>query len=193
MLTLFHAPQTRSTRIIWLLEELGAPYELRRVGIRYGDGTGPGPDAQNPHPDGKVPALVHGGQLVTESAAVALYLCDLHPGSRLGRALDDPERGAFLSWLVWTECEFGPALYGAAVGMAPQPGAVDAVFRRLSAALERGPYLMGDTFSAVDVMIGSGLAWMRHVLPASESIDAYARRITERPAWRATLERDGVR
>ena len=83
MLTLYHAPRSRSSRIIWLLEELGADYEIRYVEIPRMDGSGQ-PDASNPHPDKKVPALVHGDVLVTESAAVCLYLTDLHPDAGIG-------------------------------------------------------------------------------------------------------------
>ena len=73
MLTLFHSPQSRSTRFLWLLEELGAEYEVEYVTIPRMDGSG-APDPKNPHPEKKVPALLHDGHLVTESVAVALYL-----------------------------------------------------------------------------------------------------------------------
>ena len=89
LLTLFHAPRSRSTRIVWLLEELGSPYELRYVTIRYMDNSGAGPDPANPHPDKKVPALLHDGVLVTESAAVATYLGDLMTAAGLAPHLGD--------------------------------------------------------------------------------------------------------
>ena len=100
MLTLFHAPQSRSSRFIWLLEELGAKYEIRYVDIPRMDGTG-APDPSNPPPDKKVPALTHDDALVTESAAIALYLTDLHPEAGIGASVGDAKRGPYLSWLAY--------------------------------------------------------------------------------------------
>lgn len=100
MLTLHHNPDSRSSRFIWLLEELGAPYTLVYSTIKRLSGAGQ-PDAMNPHPDKRVPALVHDGQLVTEQAAIALYLTDLFPKSSLGAPAGSPERGAYLSWLAF--------------------------------------------------------------------------------------------
>ena len=91
MLTLYHAPRSRSSRIVWLLEELGEPYQIEYVEIRRQDGSG-GRDPKNPHPDRKVPALVHDGRLVTESAAICLPLSDAVPHAKLGPALGDPRR-----------------------------------------------------------------------------------------------------
>lgn len=96
MLTLFHSLQSRSSRMIWLLEELGADYEIRYVDIPKMDGSGR-PAPANPHPDKKVPALAHDGALVTESAAICLYLTDLHPDAGVGPGVGDPQRGAYLS------------------------------------------------------------------------------------------------
>lgn len=92
MLTLFHAPKSRSSRIIWLLEELGATYQLRLTTIPRMDGTGAS-DPGNPHPDKKVPALQHDDALITESAAIVLYLTDLLPANGLGPRVGDAQRG----------------------------------------------------------------------------------------------------
>ena len=99
MLVLHHAPRSRSSRIIWLLEELGAPYEIALTDIPRMDGPG-APDPKNPHPDKKVPALVDDGALVTESAAIVLYLTDKFPAAGLGPVVGDPLRGAYLAWLA---------------------------------------------------------------------------------------------
>ena len=109
MLTLYHAPRSRSFRTLWLLEEIGAPYELKVVNIRRGDGSGAA-DASNPHPLGKVPALVHDGRLVFETSAIALYLTDLFPQAGLGPKIGDNERGAYLSWLAYYSGVFEPSL-----------------------------------------------------------------------------------
>ena len=193
MLTLFHAPRSRSTRIVWLLEELGADYTIRYVSIRYGDGSGDGPDAANEHPDKKVPALAYQGRIVSESTAVALCLCELHPAATLAPAPGEAERGAFLTWMCWAETEFGPALWAKIAGQGDTPHAranFEAVVRRLTDALARGPYLMGERFTAADVMIAAGIGWGRQHLPASEAIDAYVARVTGRPAFARAMAKD---
>lgn len=195
MLTLFHAPQSRSSRIVWLLEETGADYDIRYVDIfRSMTGTG-GRDPANPHPDGKVPALLHGDALVTESAAVALYLTDLFPEAGLGAPVGSPERAAYLTWLAWTAGEMEPAYWsrisGQTEGDAVAQARFDAVIARLFGALERGPYLMGERFTAVDVMVGSALAWGREYSPDSAPLDAYLARIMDRPANAAATAKDG--
>ena len=108
MLTLYHSPQTRSSRFIWLLEEIGEPYGIEYVTIQRGDGTGER-DPKNPNPDGRVPTLVHDGVQVSESAAIALYLSDAFPAAQLGPAVGDPGRGNFLTWLYYYAGEVEPA------------------------------------------------------------------------------------
>lgn len=190
MLTLFHAPRSRSTRIVWLLEELGVPYHLHHVSIRYRDGSGDGPDAANPHPDGKVPTLVHDGALVTESAAVATYLADLVPEAGLAPRVGERDRGAYLTWLSWIEGEFGPAIFARMA--APDAPEFDAALRRLTGALAAGPYLLGERFGAADVMMGGTLGWARDLLPADPAIGAYLARLTRRPAFARAMAKDAV-
>ena len=194
MMTLFHAPRSRSTRIIWLLEELGVPYDLRHVAIRYRNGSGDGPDPANPHPDRKVPALLHDGTLVTESAAVATYLADAVAHAGLAPRIGDLDRGAYLTWISWIEGEFGPAIFQRLAGgaEAPEPPTFTAALRRLEDALARGLYLLGDRFSASDVMLGGTLGWARHVLPADGAIPAYLARLGERPAFARAMARDAA-
>lgn len=193
MLTLYHAPRSRSGRIVWLLEELGADYEIRYTDIVYGDGAGKR-DPGNVHPDGKVPALMHDDVLITESDAIALYLTDLHPEAGLGAPVGDAERGAYLTWLCWTAGEMGPAyfakMYGGAGSDPRTQAAFAAVIARISGALGKGPFLMGARFTAVDVMVGSMLAWAREYTPPSKPIDAYVTRITERPAHQRAISKD---
>ena len=194
MLTLFHAPRSRSTRFLWLLEELGLPHDVRYVSIRYADGSGDGPDPANPHPDRKVPALRHGDALVTESAAVATYLADLAPEAGLAPAIGAADRGAYLTWLSWIEGECGPAIasrFGVAPGD-PEPAAFTAALRRIETALSRGPFLLGERFSAADVMLGGTLDWARQVLPADGTIAAYGARLAARPACVRAMARDAV-
>lgn len=195
MLTLFHAPWSRSSRLVWLLEEIGAGYDICYCDIARTDGSG-GRDARNPHPDGKVPALLHGDVLVTESMAVALYLVDLFPEAGLGAPVGSPERGALLTWLAWTTGEMEPAFWdrisGATEADPKARARYDAVIARLSGALTRGPYLMGQRFTAVDVMVGSALAWAREFLPADPALDLYLERVLDRPANVMATAKDGT-
>lgn len=196
MLTLFHAPQSRSGRIVWLLEEIGADYDIRYVDIFRAMTLTGARDPANLHPDGKVPALLHGGALVTESAAIALYLTDLHPDANLGAPVGSPDRAAYVTWLAWTAGEMEPAFGSKISGAAETDPNVraryDAAIARLMTALATGPYLMGDRFTAVDVMIASALAWGREYVPESALVDSYLERALNRPANARAMARDGV-
>ena len=196
MLTLYHFPQSRSGSIVWLLEEIGAPYETKIVDFRRADGTGTR-DPANPHPHGKVPALVHDGETVFESSAIALYLTDLFPQAKLGPRVGDPKRGEYLSWLAYRSGVMEPAfmerrfnikhVFGA-MGWAP-PEEVEEV---LNAALSKRKYFLGDEFSAMDVMLGGGVHYMMLFKMMAETpvLKEYAARITSRPAFRRMIERD---
>ncbi|MFN3537529.1 MAG: glutathione S-transferase family protein [Brevundimonas sp.] len=185
MLTLFHAPWSRSSRLIWLLEELKADYQIQPCDIARMDGSGRR-DPANPHPDGKVPALMHEGALVTESASIALYLTDLFPQSGLGAAPGDPDRAAYLTWLFWTTGEMEPAYWSRITGEtdARTLAGYDAVNRRILTALQRGPYLMGRRFTAVDVLVASALSWGREHAPQSPRLDVYLKTVLARSANR---------
>ena len=194
MLTLFHAPQSRSSRLVWLIEELGADCRIEYCDIHRADGSG-GPDPKNPHPDGKVPALLHDGALITESAAVALYLTGLHPEAGLGFPQNSPQRGPLLTWICWAAGEMEPAIWGKITGAVetdPQARArYEAAVTRILEALWVGPYLMGEQFTVADVMIGASLGWGRQYLPDSPLLDDYMARLAERPASRRAMARDG--
>jgi glutathione S-transferase len=194
MLTLFHAPLSRSSRLVWLLEELGADHEIHYCDIARMDGSG-GRDPANPHPDGKVPALIHDGALITECAALALYLTDLFPEAEMGVPVGHRDRGEYLTWLAWSAGEMEPVLGQRLGGHVPTDShsvrRYEAVVDRLLDRLWSLPYLMGDRFSAADVMIGSTLMWARAHLPESPTLDAYAARIENRPARLAAMARDG--
>ncbi len=195
MLTLFHSPQSRSTRFLWLLEELGAEYEVEYVTIPRTDGSG-APDPKNPHPEKKVPALLHDGHLVTESVAVALYLTDLFPDKGIGVPVGDPERGAYLSWLVWYSSELEPAIVAKFTGATDTnpmlARAYDQVCARLVRTLEERDYVLGDRFTAADILIGSAFQWIPDLLPKGPAIDAYVARLNARPALAAGAAKDAA-
>lgn len=185
MLTLIHAPQSRSSRILWLLEELGAEYEVRYVSIRRFDGSG-GPDENNPHPHKQVPALLHNGALITESTAVVQYLCELYPQSELGRPPGHPERGAYLSWLAYYAGVIEPGgsafLSGVAAGHPPVLKVYEDMCMHVIETLTKQPFLLGNTVSAADLLLVSALTWMRKLLPDSAVVDQYIQSMTARPA-----------
>lgn len=186
MITLFHAPQSRSSRMIWLLEELAIPYEIQPVSI-FRPMTGEGKaDPANPHPDKRVPAIVHDGALLAESVAIVLYLLDTFPEAQLAPAPGDPRRGDYLTWMAWYVAELEPALFaglsGELAGSPQKRRGYDIVISRLRAGLARGPYMMGDRFTGADLLISSALAFGRHAFPADDAFDAYIERCQSRPA-----------
>ena len=196
MLTLYHAPITRSGSIVWLLEEIGAPYETKIVNYRHADGTG-ARDPSNPHPHGKVPALAHDGQIVFESSAIALYLTDLFPEAKLGPQVGDPMRGEYLSWLAYrpgvmepafSERRFGFKHVFGTMGWAPP----EEVEEALNAVLAKRKYLLGEAFSAADIMVGGGIYFMLLFKMMAETtvLKDYTARITDRPAFKKMTEMD---
>jgi glutathione S-transferase len=196
MITLFHRAKTRSTRFIFLLEELVAPYEIRQVTTRSHDGTGV-VDPANPHPNGKVPAISDDGIIVFESPAIAVYLTDRFPKNRLGPVVGEPERGAYLSWLSYYTGVLEPAVMSkfqkvdvvrVTAGWVPLEEAMEAILKALSA----GPYLLGERFSAADVLYGTTFAMFAGspMLPKSTLIEDYAKRVVARPAFARAQARD---
>jgi|SRR5690242_7358933 len=195
MLTLFHAPRSRSFRMLWLLEELGVPYSLKVVNIRRADGSG-ATDPANPHPHGKVPALTDDSAMVFETPAIALYLTDKFPAAGLGPQVGEADRGTYLSWLAYYTGVIEPSLtakflkvqhvYGM-FGWAP----FDDVITWLTHSLER-PYLLGDRFSAADIVIGGSLPLLmgRGIVPESDVFKSYVQRITARPAYGRSQTKD---
>jgi len=197
VLTLFHAPRSRSSRFLWLLEEIGAGYEIRYVDIPRMDGSGAA-DPANPHPDKKVPALVHDGVVVTESAAISLYLTDLHPGAGIGPAVGDARRGAYLTWLAYYAGVIEPVVSIEVAGLGGDPvlartfRSVKEMNDRVRDALERGPYLLGDAFSAADVLVGSLGHFARGMLPPGDPVDAWLAGLNGRPALARALAKDSA-
>lgn len=186
--TLFHAPHSRSGAVRILLEELGADYDLHVLNLKQHETRAPGYLAVNPM--GKVPAILHDGILVTEQPAVFIYLADLYPEAGLAPALDDPLRGAYLRWLVFYGASFEPALIDRALKREPAPpslcpyGDYDTVLDTLTAQLRGGPWLLGERFSAADVLWGTALGWTTafKLVPELPEIMAYVERVKSRPA-----------
>jgi len=199
MLTLYHAPKSRSGSIVWVLEELGVPYERKIVDIRRADGSG-ARDPANPHPHGKVPCLQHDGQRVFEIAAITLYLTDLFPQAKLGPRVGDPQRGEYLSWLAYRPGVLEPALIMRRLGVKHVPGMMgwaeaSEMEEVLSSVLSHRPYLLGDEFSAADISVGGTINLMMSFKLMNETpvFKDYAARITSRPAFTRMMEKDDAR
>jgi len=187
--TFFHSPQSRSAGTLVLLEELGADYELRVLNLRKGEQRQAEYLAVNPM--GKVPAIVHDGALVTEQGAVYAYLADLYPEAGLTPAIDDPLRGPYLRWLFFYGSSFEPALIDRSMKREPAPpstapyGDYDTMLKTLTDQLATGPFLLGERFTAADVLWGSALRWttMFKLVPESPVVAGYIDRVTSRPAF----------
>ena len=193
-LVLFHSPRTRSSTMLYLLEELGIPYDLHVLQ----PGQQREPEFLAIKPMGKVAALRGGEAVVTGEVAITMYLADRFPGAGLAPALDDPLRGPYLRWLAFYGSSFEPAVVDRAMqrdpgGTAMSPyGDFDTMLRTVTDQLARGPHLLGDRFTAADVLWGSGLGWttMFKIVPSSPVIAAYVGRVMSRPAITRARARD---
>ena len=189
MIQLYWSPRSRSFSGIWLMEETGLPYE--RVLTDITTGAQKAPEFLKINPMGKVPALKDGDAALGEAAAICAYIADRYPETKLAPAPSDPNRARYLQWLFFSPSCIEPALIQiftklevptstAAWGSATQ------VFDVLDAALEKGPWILGDQFSAADIVIGSGLNFavrLFKMVPSRPSFDAYIERCAARPAF----------
>jgi glutathione S-transferase len=190
-LTFFHSPNTRSTGALTLLKELGAPYQLHVINMKAGEQRQPPYLAINPM--GKVPAVMHGDALITEQVAVFIYLADLYPQAGITAQIGDPLRGPYLRWMAFYGSCFEPAIIDRSQKREPAPqasspyGDFDTMFTTLTDQLAKGQYLLGDKFTAVDVLWGTALTWitMFKLVPEVPVIRAYIDRVNARPsvAW----------
>ena len=196
MITLFHAPKSRSSRFIFLLEELGAPYEIRIVNIRRGDGSGALDDA-NPHPHGKVPAIRHGNEIVFESPAIVAYLADAFPDAGLAPRPGEAGRGAYLTMLAYYGDVLEPAFVSKFLKVSVPRGTagwveVDEAMAFIDKTLTAHPYIAGDKFTGADILYATtfGMFAQNPMMPKLVSIDAYVKRVLDRPAYARAQKRE---
>jgi glutathione S-transferase len=193
--TLYHSPNTRSSGALILLEELGVPYDLHVLNMKAGEQRGAAYLAVNPM--GKVPAIKDGDSLITEQGAIFIYLADLYPQAGLAPAIGDPLRGPYLRWLVFYGSSFEPAVVDRAMKREPAQAAMspygdyDTMLKTLTDQLAKGPYLLGEKFTAADVLWGTALAWttMFKLVPETPVIMDYVKRF----AFGCACEGDGRR
>ncbi|MEP9351676.1 glutathione S-transferase family protein [Xanthobacter sp. KR7-225] len=186
---LYWAPHTRAFRALWMLEEAGIAYERELVDLRNGGQDRPEFRAINPM--GKVPALTDGAARLAESAAICAYVAERAPEAGLAPPLGDPARGRYLQYLFFSSGCMEPAFVQKMMGMSlPKSsagwGSFDLVMEVVDAALKPGPYLLGEAFSAADVMLGSdvwyGIGLLKVITP-TPAMTAYVERLTARPAF----------
>jgi glutathione S-transferase len=188
-LTLYHAAPSRSSIVRWMLEELGEPYDLHVLSLAKGEQLAP--DYLTVNPMGKVPALKHGDAIITEAAAICTYLADEFPHARLNIPVGDPRRGAYLKWLFFGPSCIEPAIIDRAAPRKEEArrgmlgyGDFDTVMDVVARAVAKGLYIVGEQFTAADVVIGSGLRWgmMFNLIPKRPEFAAYVARLEQRPA-----------
>ena len=188
-LILYHIAPSRSSIVRWMLEEIGQPYALRVLSMSKGENRDPAYLAVNPM--GKVPALDHDGVVITEVSAICCYLADAFPQAGLAPPIGDKRRGPYLKWLFFGPSCIEPAIIDRTFKRAQEAprgtlgyGDFDTVMDVVSDALTAGPYLLGDTFTAADIVIGSQLRWgmMFGLIPPRPEFVSYVERLNARPA-----------
>jgi glutathione S-transferase len=189
MIKLYWSPRSRSFSALWLMEETGQPYE--RVLTDITTGAQKTPESLAINPMGKVPAIKDGEAVLGEAAAICAYVAERIPEAKLAPPLGDPRRAKYLQWLFFSPSCIEPALIQIFTKIEVPPstaawGSATQVFDTLDAALEKGPWILGETFCAADIMIGSGLNFavrLFKMVPPRPSFDRYIDRCVARPAF----------
>lgn len=186
-IVLYHHPYSRAASCLWMLEEAGVPYELRYVDLTKGEHKAPELVAKNPM--GKLPVLVDGDTVVTETAAIGLYLADRYAPGSLAPALDDPARGTYFRWVLFAPSVIEPGAMAKAAGWDFKPGSAgwgtyEAMLAAIDHALAGKEFLLGDRFSMADAVLGSTLRYMVmfKMIEASPVVTEYLARLAKRPA-----------
>jgi glutathione S-transferase len=191
----YHWPMSRARMVHWMLEEVGAPYRVELTSLEKGDHKKPAFLALNPM--GKLPAIVHQGTVVTETAAIIAYLADEFAAAGLAPRIGDPARGSYLRWMFFGAGCVDPALIDRML-QRPAPertgavgyGRIEHVVETLERAIIPGPYLLGERFTAADLYIGAqiGFGMMTKALEPRPAFQAYFDRLAARPAHKRAGE-----
>jgi glutathione S-transferase len=196
-LVLYHHPYSRAANVVWMLEEVGAPYELRYVDLMAGAHKKPEILALNPM--GKLPIITDGQLVVTESAAIGLYLADRYAYGRLAPRVDEPQRGTYLRWSLFAPSVIEPGAMAKAAGWAFKEssagwGSHEAMLAAMESAIAGRPFVLGDTFSMADVIFGGTVRYMLgfKMVEPRPAFTAYAERLTARPAWQRAEARNAA-
>jgi glutathione S-transferase len=196
-ITLYHCPNSRSNIGMYLLEELGQPYEVEVVDVRAGDGQKPAYLAINPM--GKVPSIRDGDDVVSEIGAICVYIGDKYPEANLAPPIGDPRRAAYLRWLFFNT-SLDTVLIEKMFGREPMSGFsagygdYERVMGVLRQGLQKGPWLLGDQFTTLDAAVGAGMPWgmANGTIPRESPFSDYAARLEARPAYQRAAARWGL-
>ena len=187
MITLYGAPRSRAFGILWLLEEIGQPYDYKRLDLEKAEHKAA--DYLQLNPLGKVPTLTDGSAVILERAAIATYLADKYAGGKLAPGIDDRRRGDYLRWMFFSVGVLEPLFLAKFMHLDVPPmqaswGTFDAANAVMDAAIAKGPYFLGEQFTAADVMMGSMIRWgLMWELVAGPHMADYVKRIEARPAF----------
>jgi glutathione S-transferase len=195
-LVLHHAAPSRSSTALFMLEELGVPYELHTLDLQKGEQLQA--DYLSINPMGKVPAIEHNGALVTEVGAICTYLADAFPAAGLAPPIGDPLRGPYLRWMFFQGNCLEPAIIDHALKREPGKRAMmpygdyETTVGVIEKAVEKGPWFLGDRYSAADVYVGSALSWglQFQLIPERDAFKSYVERLRARPAHKRAVEID---
>jgi glutathione S-transferase len=198
MIKLYHKPTTRSQIVVWLLEEIGVPYELEFTDTRSGVTKSPGFLSINPM--GKLPALEDGDVKMSETGAICLYLSDKYGAGKVAPTIEDPERAKFVWWMFYVAGCVEPAIAQIAFEFDTPPrqtgwGKPSDVWMVVSEALAKGPYLVGNRFTTADIYLGSRLRLLlrKNLLSGRHDYLTYVNRLDERENWKRAAASGGYR
>jgi len=194
-LTLYHHPYSRASNVVWMLEEVGVPYELRFVDILKKESKSA--DLVKLNGMGKIPILTDNDVVMTESAAIGLYLADRYGYGRLAPKVDDPLRAPYLRWSFFAPSVIEPAIMAKREGwqvkeMQAGWGSYDSMLQTIDAAIDGRQFLLGDTFTMADCVFGGLLRFMISfkTIEPSPALAAYAARLASRPASQRADEKN---
>ncbi len=196
-LLLHYHPFSRAANVVWMLEEVGQPYGLRYVDLMAGAQRTP--EFRKLNPMGKLPTLQDGDAIVTESAAIGLYLADRYGYGTLCPKVDDSTRATYLRWSLFAPSVIEPGAYAqgakweyrsSQAGWGEYANMLDAI----EVAIGKGPWLLGDRFSMADVIFGGTVRYMLmfKMLEARPPFVAYSQRLDARPAWQAAQAKNNA-
>jgi glutathione S-transferase len=196
-IVLYYHPFSRASNVVWMLEEVGVEYELRWVDIMAG--AQKAPELLTLNPMGKLPTLTDDEIVVTESAAIGLYLGDRYAAGRLAPALDDPARGTYYRWAFFAPSVMEPAAAARTSGGQFNVGAVgwgnyEDMLAATASALAKGPFLLGERFSMVDVIFGGTLRYMLtfKMIDPQPLFNDYVARLEGRPGFQRSTARNAA-
>jgi glutathione S-transferase len=175
------------------LEEAGIPYDRIQIDIRDAASKA-NPSLRAASPMGKVPAIEDGAVRMWDSGAISAYVADQYPANKLAPPIGDPQRGAYLMWLMYTNAVIEPAMSEKFANLQPNPvqygwGSWDQMLTTLRSGIDRGPWILGERFSAADVLLGMSCHFLQQfkMIGAEPTLSAYVSRCAARPAFQRAM------